>query len=264
VTPRTWLALIAAAGLLAAASPAAAQSQQATAPPQAPRAAAAIHPRVIVALEGGAQLTTMTSGSAVTFKLYGEDARLNVDYRTPVSPVYGARTGVRVWRQLMVGAGVTLFAGNRDAALTAALPHPFHFQRPRALEGTASALERDETAVYAEVGWHRRFGRKWDAVVFAGPAFFRATQEAATRVRFNEQYPYDTATYSDVDTASRKTNATGFTLGADVAYRIGRTFSAGALVRYARATADVTPVDGQRFRITLGGLQATAGLRLRF
>ena len=224
----------------------------------------AASPRVFVAIDGGAQLTPTSADSTVTYKLYGEDAVLKAGYETKVVPVFGARLGARVWRRVVVGVGATLFTSNGDAAIDAQLPHPFFFQRRRAVEGSASSIKRDEAVVYGEVGWLAPVSDRIDLLVFGGPAFFSATQEVATKVQFTEQYPFDAATFSSVEAISKKVTSTGFTVGADVAYLITKSVRVGALIRFSHATADVEPLDKQPFRITLGGLQASAGVRFRF
>jgi hypothetical protein len=220
--------------------------------------------RAFVSLEGGAQVTPNSSDSRVTYKLYGEDAVMSAGYETTTVPVIGARAGIRAWRRLVVGAGASLFTGNGPAAVTGRLPHPFFFQRPRAVEGTASSMTRDEAVFYGELGWLTPITPRMDVLLFAGPALFNATQGTATKLLFTEQYPFDAATFSGVETASKRVTATGFTAGADLCYRIGKVLRVGLLLRYSRATTDIEPVAGQPFEITLGGLQTTAGVRIRF
>ncbi|MDO8836962.1 MAG: outer membrane beta-barrel protein [Vicinamibacterales bacterium] len=232
--------------------------------PSAPAGPAPGIQRAFVALEGGAQVTPTSAESSVTYKLYGEDAVLSAGYDTTVVPVIGARAGMRVWRRLVVGVGASLFGSNGSVTVTGRLPHPFFFQRPRTLDGTASGIKRDEAVIYGELGWLVPLSPRLDVLLFAGPAFFTATQEAATKLAFTEQYPFDTATFSSVEVVSKKVTATGFTVGADLAYRLGKAWRVGILLRYSYAPADVEPVAGQPFDITLGGLQTTAGLRIRF
>ncbi len=220
--------------------------------------------RAFVSLEGGAQVTPTSSDSSVTYKLYGEDAVVSAGYETKAVPVIGARAGTRVWRRLVVGAGASLFTSDGSAAVTGRLPHPFFFQRPRTVEGHASNITRNEAVFYGELGWLAPITRRIDVLLFAGPAFFNATQEAATKLSVSEQYPFDAATFGSVEVASKKVTATGFTAGADVSYRLGKALRVGILLRYSRATTDIEPVAGQPFEITLGGLQTTAGVRIRF
>jgi hypothetical protein len=239
------------AGLLAAA-PAAAQ-----APAPGPA-------MVFISADAGMQVTTSTAESTVTYKLYGEDAVMKAAYEIPPAPVFGARAGVRIWRRLTVGAGVAVLTKDGTADIEATLPHPFFFQRPRQVEGTASGLKRDETAVYAEVGWIFPVTARLDVSAFAGPAFFQATQQTAVKVQYSESYPFDTATFVNVESVSTSVSATGFTVGADLAYRVTSTFGVGGVIRYSKASADIEPVAGQPFTLDLGGLHTTIGIRLRF
>ncbi len=219
---------------------------------------------VFVAADAGMQATVSAAESTVTYKLYGEDAVMKADYEVPAAAVFGARLGVRIWRRLTVGAGVSVLTKDATAEIDASLPHPFFFKRPRQITGVASDLKRDETAVYAEVGWLFPVTPRLDVAAFAGPAFFQATQQAAVKVQYSESYPFDTATFVNVESVSRSVSATGFTVGADISYRFTRTFGLGGLFRYSRASADLEPVAGQAFTIDLGGLQASAGVRFRF
>ena len=219
---------------------------------------------VTASVDVGIQATSTTAESTVTYKVYGEDASVKTSYDTKTGSVFGARAGVRVWRHLIVGGGFGLFSDSHAADVTAKIPHPFLFQRPRDVEGSAPGITRDESVVYGEIGWLLPLTAKIDMVVFGGPAFFSATQQAVVKLQYTETYPYDTATFSSADTVSKDVSATGYTVGADITYRFTKNVGVGALIRFSRATADGEPVAGQRFGIDLGGGQVTAGLRVRF
>jgi opacity protein-like surface antigen len=217
-----------------------------------------------VTVDGGMQVTTTSGTSTVRYKVYGEDAVMKVTYETKAGPVYGARGGVRIWRRLTLGAGVSRFTDSTGAKVEAQLPHPFFFQRPRSIEGTADAITREELVAYAEVGWVVPVHRKMDLMVFAGPAFFSAKQEMANKPLYTETYPFDTASYSSVQSTMQKKSATGFTVGADVTYRVTTHVGVGGLLRFSQAKVKVDPVPGQPVTLDLGGLQVSAGVRFRF
>lgn len=252
------LGFFVALALVAGAATAAAQ-QAADTPAKPPR-----QPIGFLAVDGGMSVLTTRTTAAITYKLYGEDARLQATYETKPAPVFGARAGIRVWRGFTVGAGVSLLSQNTRAAIAAKLPHPFHFQRSRDVEGTAADIKHNEAVVYAEFGYVVPLSPRFDLTLFAGPAFFNATQEVATKVQFSESYPFDTARFTSVESESKQVDATGFTAGADLAWRPTRTIGIGALIRYSRATVSVSPVSGQSFSVDLGGLQTLAGVRVRF
>jgi opacity protein-like surface antigen len=217
-----------------------------------------------VAVDAGMQVTSTRAASTVRYRVYGEDVVMNVSYKTEAAPVFGARVGARVWRRLTLGAGITRFTDSTAAQVEAQLPHPFFFQRPRSVEGTADAMRREELVACAEVGWVFAVHPRMNLLVFAGPAFFSATQEVATKPLYTETYPFDTASYSGVQSSTQKKTAAGFTVGADVTYRVTTRVGVGGLLRFSRATVKVDPVPGQPITLDLGGLQLSAGVRFRF
>jgi hypothetical protein len=216
------------------------------------------------AVDLGAVLSAPSSSMDISYTLYGENASVQADYRMKVTPSVSARVGMRVWRHMFVGLGITASTGSRDTEVTALLPHPFHFSQRRTVTGTADGLSRDEAGVFAEVGWKMTASPKVDVMVFAGPGYLKATQQVATKIVYTEQYPYDTATFSSVTAERQATSGIGVTGGFDLSYRLSKSLRAGALVRYSYAKGDVTVLDAQTFSIKMGGLQAGLGVRMWF
>jgi hypothetical protein len=252
MTSRLLIALLAAL-LLSGTPPASAQTT-----PEPP-------PRWFAAINAGARVTSPSVTAGTTYKVNGEDAVVAATYSTKTLPALDVRAGARVWRQMVVGLGASLVAGHGTVDVEAQLPHPFRFSEPRTVEGSVGRISHTDVVVAAEVGWVLSVSRRLSAVVFVGPAIFAATQEVATRVQYDEQYPYDSATFVSVDVDSKHPTAVGFTTGADLVYQLRRSIGVGALVRYSRATATIDPLDdGRTFRLNLGGLQTTLGLRVRF
>ena len=64
--------------------------------------------------------------------------------------------------------------------------------------------------------------------VFGGPAYISVRQDMATRIQFNESYPYDSATFTGVETASVSGGGVGATAGVDVSYLAHEARSASA------------------------------------
>jgi hypothetical protein len=232
--------------------------------PAAPQSATAWKGLGFVTIDGGVQVTSTSETSTVRYKVYGEDASMNVDYKTDAGPVFGARGGIRVWRRLVLGAGVTRFTDSTAPAVDAHLPHPFFFQRPRSIEGTADAVTREELAVYAEVGWVVPIHPKMDLTLFAGPAFFDVKQELASKPLYSESYPFDAASFQGIQSSVHKKRATGLTVGADFAYRFTTHVGVGGLLRYSQASVKFNPVPEQSVTVDVGGLQVAAGVRFRF
>ena len=215
-------------------------------------------------VDGGAQATSSSFTSTVTFKLTGEDASITSDYKLATGPVFMGRGGVRVWRNLAIGVGVTRFTRMGTASISGQMPHPLHFNQPRSLTGSATGLQREETMGALEFSWLFRASKKLDIMIFGGPAWFNANQDMVTMVHFTETYPYDTVNFIGADTKTVQKTALGFTLGADFSYMFTKSMGLGGIIRYSGASASFSPVAGSASDVTLGGAQAGLGLRIRF
>lgn len=236
----------------------------ATAPEDAPPPAAAKSgPRFFISGDGGYQVSSSGFTSQVTFPLYAE----SLTFTTTAPDAGGAnlamRAGFRLFRSVAIGAGVTGFWSTRSADVTASLPHPFYFGRPRSGEGSASDLKRDETMVAIEASWIVRLGPRVELQLFGGPAFFSVKADMPTNVRFTESYPYDTASVTGVETRNASDSAAGFTVGADIAYMFNPSIGVGGHVRFSRASASLASGTGST-TVDLGGVQTGGGIRFRF
>jgi hypothetical protein len=211
----------------------------------------------------GAQLAAPGFASTADFTVHAEDATLNADATIGIGPAFGARGGMRVWKNLAVGGGLEVVSTSQELAMTGRLPHPFQFDRYREVNGTADGLARTETLVAFEVSWLVALARRLDMFVFAGPAYIAVRQDMATRIQFNQSYPYDTATFSGVETASVSGGGVGATGGIDVSYLVTKRLGIGGGLRYSYASATLKP-SARPATVGLGGLQAAFGARVLF
>ena len=212
----------------------------------------------------GAQTMTPGFTSNVTFKLNGEDGTFKADYRFTSAPLITGRAGVRLWGNLGLGVGASRFSREGEANVSARLPHPFYFNQFRSVSGTATGLTREESMVSAELIWLLRPGKTLDVMLFAGPAYFTAYQDMVTMPRYTETYPFDSATFAGVESRTVRKTGVGFTAGADVSYLFNRHLGLGSIIRFSRATASFSAAPGSASSAGLGGLQTSAGLRIRF
>jgi len=231
--------------------------------PVPPRTSKVWKGRGFAAVSAGAQLAAPGYTSTAVFKVHAEDATLNADASIGIGPAFGARGGVRVWKNLAVGAGLEFTSTDQTLDVTGRLPHPFQFNQYREVDGTASGLDRAETLVAFEVSWYAALARRVDMFVFAGPAYINVRQDMATRIQFTESYPYDTAAFTGVETAPVSGGGIGVTAGVDVSYLVTKQFGIGGGVRYSYASATLKP-SAQPADVGLGGLQVAFGARILF
>jgi hypothetical protein len=214
--------------------------------------------RVIVSANASYLSASRTFDDSRTFDLNLETARFDASY--DVQPSVGADVGVfvRVWRGLAAGVAFTSYIDSRDIELSASLPHPLLFDRPRTIQGTVGG-DHEETAAHLQVAYIVPIGKKLEAVVFGGPSFFTVKQSVVTAVRFSETYPYDEASFTTADVETEEANKTGFNVGADVAYYFTRNVGVGGIIRFSAAKTTFSLGD-----VDAGGALVGGGVRLRF
>jgi hypothetical protein len=255
--------ILIAAGVLAvvalAATPVQAQKPVAAAP-----APGAWTGTGFITADAGAQLTKSSYTSSVSFPLNGETATMTTSSSPKTAPAILVRAGVRVWKNLALGVGVTAVSSTPALDVTATLPHPFFFNTQRTVAGRVTGLERREVMAALELSWMVPISRRLDMSLFGGPAFFNVRQEMAAKVKYTESYPYDTATFSGVDSVQVSKSRVGFTAGVDVAYCFTKSVGIGGQLRFSKATATLSPVAGSSSSVDLGGAQVGGGLRIRF
>ncbi|MGB7218140.1 MAG: hypothetical protein WBD07_04975 [Vicinamibacterales bacterium] len=148
--------------------------------------------------------------------------------------------------------------------VSAQIPHPFFFNTPRPVSGSASGLHDTELVLHLDVTYRLRGSDRFDLVGFAGPSMFKVTRDFVTNVTVSETYPYDTATFESAQTSSTRADTLGFNVGADMTWKLSRRIGVGALIRYAHGSIVLTPSAGNSVSTKLGGLQLGGGLRLLY
>jgi hypothetical protein len=213
-------------------------------------------------VESGSSSLTDTQNLVI----YEEAGTLTSSTTWTSGSLIDAGFGVRVWRNMTVGASYHTEENDTDGAVSGSIPSPVFFNRPRQLSQDV-VLERKESAVHLVFGWVLPFNDKLDVMVFGGPSFFRLEQDAVSDVSIGEGASPFTTVVADVDVTERKKSLTGFNVGADATYilwsnddlRIG----AGGFVRFTKATGDILQLVTEQ-STEVGGVQFGFGARVRF
>ena len=208
--------------------------------------------------QGGSSAVT----DSFSFPQYAEQAHVSANY-----PAYNG-AGVdgggwfRIWKGFGVGVAASWFAKTGPVDIDASIPHPLYLDRDRQITGSSSG-RREEIAAHVQAGWAITAGRRLVVTVGGGPSWFSVKQDVVKGVTWSQTYPYDTATFAGADTARSNESALGYNVGLDVGYYFSRNFGIGGLVRFSRARVSLGSPSGAS-TIDAGGVQAGAGLRLRF
>lgn len=220
--------------------------------------------RGFVVINGGFQLTPNDFSDGGTKRENAEDGRIDADYTVKGGPSFDIAGGGRLWRQLAVGVGVSRFSVATPTTVTGSVPHPFFFNRLRAVSGGAAGLKREELGVHIQARWVLPVSTRLQVMVFGGPSFFQVKQGVVTDFTYTDSYPYDEAAFRAVTTTDASVSKVGFNGGADVGYFFTRQVGVGASLQFAGTSVDLPGAGGSTREVKVGGAKAGGGLRFRF
>jgi hypothetical protein len=186
-----------------------------------------------------------------------ESRHLTANYQVKAGPTFDIGAGFRVWKSLAIGVAVSRASSSNDIAITGDVPHPFYFNTPRAVSGSAPGT-REELGIHIDAAWVIPVNKKIQLAVFGGPSFINAKQTVVNDFTWNEAYPYDTATFASAVTNDESKTVTGFNIGADVGYFFNDTFGVGGIIRFSRGTLKSSIGD-----LDVGGPELAGGIRIR-
>lgn len=216
--------------------------------------------RGYVNVSGWYQAASASFSNSVRPIDFAEPSVVETSYKTRSIPGFDAGGGVRVWRNLAVGLDVSRFSKHTGGAVSAQVPHPFFFNRPRPVSGDASGLTRDETAVHLQALWMLPLRDRWQLALAGGPSWFSVGQDLVSDVTVTQTYPYDTATFASATSTHRSHSQIGFNAGADVSYRLHPHVGLGIGVTFSHASV---PLD-HTVTVDAGGAHVGGGIRFRF
>jgi opacity protein-like surface antigen len=254
--------LMLAAVLMTVPGVAAGQSSQGSRGRSAPKSGGWSGP-LRVSVNVGSQVTGTTLEQSFDLTRNLEPMPVKASIEAKKATVIDGGVAFKLFRGFAVGYAYTATSHTATGDVTAAVPHPFFFDRRRPISGTVRIPE-DGSANHISAEYIVPAGPV-EVTLLGGPTFFSIKQTLVTDITYTEEYPYDTATFSSATTTLVKQNVTGYHVGADVAVKLTRNIGVGALARFSRAsTATLTAAAGNTVKYDVGGLQVSGGLRLAF
>jgi hypothetical protein len=240
---------------LSTAAPAFAQGRAAVAPNT--------EPRVRGMINGGYQTSTTSFDDSFTFTLYQETGTTETSYALDAGGLFEGGAAVRLWKGLAVGGVLSHFTVDSPATVTSSVPHPFFLQRNREVTGEPEGVRREETVVHIQGQYQLPPFGQLHVILSGGPSFFDVKQTLVIDVNYTEEFPYDTPTFTGVDSKRGTGSAVGFNAGVDFQWMFNPRLGVGALVRITKATVDLG-VDNRTIQVDAGGTQLAAGIRIGF
>ncbi len=192
----------------------------------------------------------------------------SVAYGVPRGGSFDVGGGYMFSRRVGLGVSLAGTAHEDIAGLAVSVPHPLVFNAS-ATDATVtdSALTRTEGAWHIQAMAVAVDTPRVRVRVFGGPSYIRAEQQVIDGIKYDQAFQVfgrgnvvDITSYTSTKSVG---TAWGFHAGGDVSVFFNRVVGVGGFARLSRATTEIDDYGGAH-DIKLGGLQAGAGLRLRF
>ena len=216
----------------------------------------------------GVESGSSNMSDARTSLIYEESATITSASNFTSGSLFDVGVGLRVWKNLTVGAAYHQEQNDTNGELTGAIPSPVFFNRPRNMNVEVQNLDRKESAAHLVIGWMVPIGTKFDVMVFGGPSFFRVTQDAVSEVTITEPGGAFTSVTAAPQITERAKSVTGYNVGLDATYIVWSNDSirlgAGGFVRFTQAKTEIEMLSGSGVPTDVGGVQFGFGGRLRF
>ena len=203
----------------------------------------------------GAQPQRRTIHTSQSFSLYDETATVTSNQPIKHGPMFDISAGYRVRRPLAIAAGVSSFRSTGNSRVTASIPDPRFFDRPRTVTANTSGLDRSEIGVHVQAAWLVPVTDKIEVAVSAGPSFIRVRQQLTTTVTV----PTGTQNITVAQEAQSAT-ALGVNVGFDGTFMFTPRVGAGVFLRYAGGSVDLPAASD----VKVGGFQTGLGVRVHF
>jgi hypothetical protein len=228
---------------------------------------AAAQDRFRISVNAGQQTTTTAVTQEQTFDRYFEQGSYTFERTIPKAVFYDIGGLVRVWRGLHAGIAVSIFDKAGPGDITASVPHPLQFNKPRTTSAEIAGVERREVGQHIIVGWVIPASAGIDFTVFGGPSIFTTEQTFATGLMLTldkEKFPFDQLEFPGAQTEIQREHVTGYNAGVDMTWRFVEHVGVGVVLRYAAGRKNFTPTGGSTVEVEVGGLHAGAGVRVGF
>lgn len=214
--------------------------------------------KIFVNASGGFQSSsTREETTNITFSLYEENGTVDVKRTVTGGPLADFTVGGRVFGNFGAAAMLTIRDAAGDGTVTASVPDPIFFDRPRAVTTTLSNMAHRETWIGVLGVYQLSIDDKTSITFMGGPTVVSLKHDIAGTASINEGVSGAEVTLTS---QSVEKSYWGFVVGGDFRYMLMKSVGVGAFAKYVGATGSLI---GDK-KIDLGGFQVGAGIRFVF
>ena len=221
-------------------------------------------PKIFVTAGVMGQLTRSTFDDSVAFTVYSEDGAIQQSFKSGRGLRVEVGGGVRVSDKFSIGALVSLMSVNGPLDVTAAVPHPFHFNQARSATFSTTA-DRSVRDIEVQIMYFVVDSADWLVSVGGGPSFAHVSQDVGTDLVLNDVYPYDSVAISSVTLTKTTGNRIGVNIGASITRLLSARLGVSGDLRWTGASIEVDARTASgKLKLQTGGVQVGASVRIMF
>jgi hypothetical protein len=239
------IAPLALAGLFAVAGSAPALAQTGGSPPGTDRP-------LFVDVNAGIAARPDALTTATTFAIFGENGSAATRIEPGRSVMFDVRVGYRVRPHLGVAAAVSGAQSDVAGVTTASVPSPIRFASPTIVSLDGGTSNRREIGFHLQAVYALPLADTVMLSIAGGPSIVHL-QQGVPNVTISGAAP-------TVVSANESGSGFGANVGVDLSSLFSAHYGVGVFVRYVAASVDLPSAPG----VKAGGVQAGAGLRIRF
>jgi len=198
----------------------------------------------------GAKPASLTT--ATTFTIFGEDGSAATEIAPGLSGLADLRVGYHVRPRIAIAAALSGGQSTAAAATTASVPNPIRFNSPTIVSLAAPDSTRREIGVHLQASYAWPLTAAMMLTIAGGPSIVHL-QQGIPSVTISGTTP-------TIVSVNESGNGFGGNVGADLSTFFNDRYGLGVFARYVAAKVDLPSATG----VTVGGVQAGAGLRMRF
>jgi hypothetical protein len=217
-----------------------------------------------VAVHVGGQPGSSSLQDTFTFSAYDETASVTTDQEYGGSFLFNVEASYAFLPRLAAGLAITRSSGDADASVSASIPNPQVFDRPRSATFTGADATHGETGYHFFVSYLFPASSRLDVRAFAGPSIFRVSHDLVSAVTFTESAPFTSVTITGATVGERTKTVAAFHVGAGVTYRVTDRFGLDGFLRFTRRTVDLPGTGTGTTEVKVGGPQLGVGARIGF
>lgn len=210
----------------------------------------------------GANVGAQASGSRTetttfNFNLYDESATISNVRSVPSGLLFDVFGAARIRGNFGVAGIAIQRNANSDGAVTAAIPSPIFFDQPRSVTTSISDMRHRERWAGGYGAYMIKLDKKAGLLLMGGPMIVAVDHALPNSATVTEGATEPSVTVAVVEASK---TVWGYGVGADFSYMVMPNIGVGAQARYIGAKASLSNDS----KITLGGFQVVAGIRVSF